>query len=52
MANRKYIERKTKETDIVLSLNIDGAGTSQVDTVLVLITCWTYLRFMVYLTSL
>ena len=33
MANRKAsIERKTKETDIVLSLNIDGAGTSQVDT--------------------
>ena len=54
MANRKAsIERKTKETDIVLSLNIDGAGTSQVDTGIgFLITCWTYLRFMVYLTSL
>ncbi len=33
MANRKAsIERKTKETDIVLALSIDGAGTSQVDT--------------------
>jgi len=32
MARQARIERKTKETDIVLSLNIDGTGASKIQT--------------------
>ncbi|MBN1909189.1 MAG: imidazoleglycerol-phosphate dehydratase HisB [Pirellulales bacterium] len=32
MARTARIERKTKETDIVLSVNLDGAGRAEVDT--------------------
>ena len=29
---KAYLERKTKETDIKLSINLDGSGTSNIDT--------------------
>ena len=32
MAREAFITRKTKETDIELSLNIDGTGKSEIDT--------------------
>jgi imidazoleglycerol-phosphate dehydratase len=32
MARKAVVERKTKETDIKLSLDLDGMGTAQIDT--------------------
>ena len=47
MAREALIERNTKETQIRLQLNIDGTGSSDIDTALAFLTiCWTVLRAM------
>lgn len=41
MDRMAHITRKTKETDIDLTLNIDGSGKSEIKTASVFLTiCW------------
>lgn len=45
MDRKAACERKTKETDISLSLNIDGSGRTKIDTGIGFLTiCWMVLQ--------
>ena len=47
MAREALIERNTKETQIRLQLDIDGTGSSDIDTGIGFFDiCWTVLRAM------
>ena len=50
MDRRATIERNTKETNVSVTLNLDGSGTAQLDTGIgFLIICWTDLPDTVFL---
>lgn len=49
MDRKAEVKRRTKETDIALSLGIDGAGKGDIKTGIgFLIICWKALQNMVF----